>query len=199
MPHLSPAHHKTIKHDSPNKIDRGKTTKISWIQIHTEASQLLITYQTKLLTTWFLNLRLDEYIDNIKAQSLNFESKTHEAQLADQKPWKSSRRSSRRRKNRKASKWYEKWQTKQNDKEESRKVQNKKTHKTPPETDSQCKLSPLGRNYHVSSLNHLISKSSTNFVHILSPFDNELIKHNLREARDTMHDIEIRVLHKVYK
>jgi hypothetical protein len=28
---------------------------------------------------------LDEYIDNIKAQSLNFESKTREAQLEDQK------------------------------------------------------------------------------------------------------------------
>jgi hypothetical protein len=35
--------------------------------------------QTKVLTTWFLNLPLDEYIDNRKAQSLNFESKTHEA------------------------------------------------------------------------------------------------------------------------
>jgi hypothetical protein len=29
---------------------------------------------------------------------------------------------------------------------------------------------PLDRHYHVSSLNHLISKSSTNFVHNLSPF-----------------------------
>jgi hypothetical protein len=32
--------------------------------------------QTKVLTTWFLNLPLDEYIDNKKAQSLNLESKT---------------------------------------------------------------------------------------------------------------------------
>jgi hypothetical protein len=40
------------------------------------------------LTTWFLNLPLDEYIDNTKAQSLNFESKTHETQLEDQKPRK---------------------------------------------------------------------------------------------------------------
>jgi hypothetical protein len=32
--------------------------------------------QTKLPTTWFLNLSLDEYINNKKAQSLNFESKT---------------------------------------------------------------------------------------------------------------------------
>jgi hypothetical protein len=51
---------------------------------------------------------LDEYIDNTKAQSLNFESKTHEVQLEDQKPMKSSRRSSRRRKTRKTNKWHEK-------------------------------------------------------------------------------------------
>jgi hypothetical protein len=31
--------------------------------------------QTKVLTTWFLNLPLDEYIDK-KTQSLNFKSKT---------------------------------------------------------------------------------------------------------------------------
>jgi hypothetical protein len=30
-------------------------------------------------------LPLDEYIDNTKAKSLNFEFKTHEAQLEDQK------------------------------------------------------------------------------------------------------------------
>jgi hypothetical protein len=36
-------------------------------------------------------------------------------------------------------------------------------------------------------------------VHNLAPFGNELIKHNLREARDAMHEIKIRVLHKVYK
>jgi hypothetical protein len=49
---------------------------------------------------------------------LNFECKTHEAQLEDQKPMKSSRRSARRRKTRKPNKWHEKWQTEQKDKEE---------------------------------------------------------------------------------
>jgi hypothetical protein len=44
--------------------------------------------------------------------------------------------------------------------------------------------------YHVSSLNHPISKSSTNFVSILSPFDNELIKQKLREEQDVMHKIQ---------
>jgi hypothetical protein len=58
---------------------------------------------------------------------------------------------------------------------------------------------PLDRHYHVSSLNHPNSKSSTNFVHNLSPFDNELIKQNSREEWDAMHEIKIRELHKVYK
>jgi hypothetical protein len=47
------------------------------------ACQWLITYQTKVLTTWFLNLPLDESIDNKKTQSLKFESKT---------PWSTTRR-----------------------------------------------------------------------------------------------------------
>jgi hypothetical protein len=42
--------------------------------------------------------------------------------------------------------------------------------------------------YHVYSLNHPISKSSTNFMPILFPFDNELIKHKLREERDAIHE-----------
>jgi hypothetical protein len=36
-------------------------------------------------------------------------------------------------------------------------------------------------------------------MHILSPFGNELIKHKLREAWDAIHEIKIKVLHKVYK
>jgi hypothetical protein len=39
--------------------------------------------QTMELTTRFLNLPLDEFIDNKKVQSLNL--KPHEAQLEDQK------------------------------------------------------------------------------------------------------------------
>jgi hypothetical protein len=51
---------------------------------------------------------------------LNFESKTHEAQLEDQKPRKGHLEEG---KTRKASKWHEKWQIKQNGKEEPRKAQ----------------------------------------------------------------------------
>jgi hypothetical protein len=36
----------------------------------------------------------------------------------------------------------------------------------------------------------LLAKSSTNFVLILSPFGNELIKHEPREEQDAMHEIQ---------
>jgi hypothetical protein len=81
------------------------------------------------MITWFFNLPLDVYIDNTKAQSLNFESKTHEAQLVDQKSKKSLRRSYRRKKIRKANRWHEKRQTKE-------KVQEKLKLKIPSETNS---------------------------------------------------------------
>jgi hypothetical protein len=92
MSHLSPAHNETSKCDSPTKIDnKGRTTETSQIQIQIRAGQLLITCQTNVLAIWFLNLPLDEYIGK-KAESLKYESKTHEAQLEDQNPKKSSKR-----------------------------------------------------------------------------------------------------------
>jgi hypothetical protein len=63
------------------------------------ASQLLITNQNKVLTTWFLDLPLDKYIDNITTQSLNFKSNTTWSTTKRPKAKESSRRSSRRRKN----------------------------------------------------------------------------------------------------
>jgi hypothetical protein len=36
-------------------------------------------------------------------------------------------------------------------------------------------------------------------MRILSPFGKKLIKHKPSEAWDAMHEIKIRVLHKVYK
>jgi hypothetical protein len=89
----------------------------------------------------------------------------------------------------------------QNQNRRSKKSSNAKSSqnsKTPPNT-LKYNLSPLDRYYHVSSLNHLISKSSINFVHNLSPFGNEFIKHKLRKEQDVMHEIKIRVLHKAYK
>jgi flagellum-specific peptidoglycan hydrolase FlgJ len=154
--------------------------------------------QTKELTSWFLNLLLDAFIDNKKHKVLSSNPRAHESNLEDWKAKKSSKRSSRRRKNRKANKRHEKRQTKEKSKE---KLKIKKL-KTSPETTPPNSLNgspPPYRHYHVSSLNYPISKSSTNFVHNLFPFGNELIKHNLRKEWDAMHEIKIRVLHKVYK
>jgi hypothetical protein len=44
--------------------------------------------QTKVLTTWFLNLLLDESIDNKKHKVWSSNPKPHGAQLEDQKPRK---------------------------------------------------------------------------------------------------------------
>jgi hypothetical protein len=65
MPHLSPAHHETSKRNSPNK------TKIKEKQNETIpdsnsnlAKSMTHHNQTKKLTTWFLNLPVDEFINN---------------------------------------------------------------------------------------------------------------------------------------
>jgi hypothetical protein len=112
----------------------------------------------------------------------------HEAQLEDQKLKKSLRRSSRRRKNRKTNKWQVKRQTKE-----------KLKLKTPPEINSpqysQCKLSPLGRIYHVSSLNDPVS---IRVLSILCTFSPRLIINSSNLNREK-HEIKIMVLHKLYK
>jgi hypothetical protein len=81
----------------------------------------------------------------------------------------------------------------QNGKEDLRKAQKLK-NTNPPESTPRNTLNetspPYIDFYHVSSLNHPISKSSTNFVPMLSPFGNELIKHNLKEERDAMYEIQ---------
>jgi hypothetical protein len=71
MPHLPLAHHETSKHDSPNE------TKIKEKQNETVpdsnsnlAKSMTHHNQTKEWTTWFLNLHLDESIDN---KCTNFE------------------------------------------------------------------------------------------------------------------------------
>jgi hypothetical protein len=82
---------------------------------------------------WFLNLPFDKSIDNTKTQSLNFEFKTQEAQLEDQKPKKIFRKSSRRRKSRKANKMHEKRQNQRNSKKISK---TQKLTKLPSEINS---------------------------------------------------------------
>ncbi len=74
MPHLPPAHHETSKHDSPNetkiKEKQNKTIPDSNSNL---AKSMTHHNQTKELTTWFLNLPLDECIDNSKCTKFEFQ------------------------------------------------------------------------------------------------------------------------------
>jgi hypothetical protein len=64
MLHLPPAHHDSSKRDSPNKIkikEKNETVPDSNSNL---TKSMTHHNQTKKLTTWFLNLPLDESIDN---------------------------------------------------------------------------------------------------------------------------------------
>jgi hypothetical protein len=83
MPHLSPTHHETCKRVSPHETySRVESRKFPGFKF--KPRQANYSSQIKPRTTWFLNLPLNEYIDNTKAQSLNFVSKT---------TWSTTRRS----------------------------------------------------------------------------------------------------------
>jgi hypothetical protein len=64
MPHLSPAHHETSKRDSLNET-KVKEKQHETIPDLNSNLTMSMTHdnQTKELTTWFLNLPLDEFID----------------------------------------------------------------------------------------------------------------------------------------
>jgi hypothetical protein len=65
MPHLPPAHHKTSKHDSPNETKIKEKQNETILDSNLNLAKSMTHHnQTKELTTWFLNLPLDESIDN---------------------------------------------------------------------------------------------------------------------------------------
>jgi 5,10-methylene-tetrahydrofolate dehydrogenase/methenyl tetrahydrofolate cyclohydrolase len=71
MPHLPPTHHETSKRDSPNETKiKEKQNEIIPNSNSNLAKSIIHHNQTKKLTTWFLNLPLDESIDN---KSIKFE------------------------------------------------------------------------------------------------------------------------------
>jgi hypothetical protein len=75
MPHRSPTHHETNKCVSPHETNsRVEPPKFHGFKF--KPRQVNYLSQIKPRTIWFLNLPLAEYIDNIKAQSLNFDSRT---------------------------------------------------------------------------------------------------------------------------
>jgi hypothetical protein len=65
MPHLPPAHHETSKRNSLNETKvKEKQNKTIPDSNSNFAKSMTHHNQTKELTTWFLNLPLDESIDN---------------------------------------------------------------------------------------------------------------------------------------
>jgi hypothetical protein len=65
MPHLPLAHHETSKRDSPNEIKIKEKQNETISDSNSNLTRSMTHHnQTKELTTWFLNLPLDESIDN---------------------------------------------------------------------------------------------------------------------------------------
>jgi hypothetical protein len=65
MPHLPPAHHETSKHDSSNETKVKEEQDETILDSNSNLAKSMTHYnQTKEPTTWFLNLPLDESIDN---------------------------------------------------------------------------------------------------------------------------------------
>jgi hypothetical protein len=85
MPHLPPAQHETSKRDSPHdtriKVKQLKCLIFEFKHWHVNDS----SQSNQELTTWFLNLSLDESIDNKKYKVFSSNPQPREAQLDDQK------------------------------------------------------------------------------------------------------------------
>jgi hypothetical protein len=65
MLHLPPAHHEISKRDSPNETKIKEKQNENIPDSNSNLAKLMTHHnQTKELTTWFLNLPLDESIDN---------------------------------------------------------------------------------------------------------------------------------------
>jgi hypothetical protein len=71
MPRLPPAHHETSKHDSLNETKIKEKQNKTIPDLNSDFAKSMTHHnQTKELITWFLNLPLDESIDN---KSIKFE------------------------------------------------------------------------------------------------------------------------------
>jgi hypothetical protein len=64
MPYLPPVHHKIGKHDSPSETKVREKQNETIPDSNSNVTKSMTHHnQTKELTTWFLNLPLDESID----------------------------------------------------------------------------------------------------------------------------------------
>jgi hypothetical protein len=65
MPHLPPAHHETSQHHFPNETKVKEKQNETILNSNSNLAKSMTHHnQTKELTNWFLNLPLDESIDN---------------------------------------------------------------------------------------------------------------------------------------
>jgi hypothetical protein len=65
MLHLPPAHHETSKRDSPNETKIKEKQNETILDSNLNLAKSMTHHnQTNELTTWFLNLSIDESIDN---------------------------------------------------------------------------------------------------------------------------------------
>jgi hypothetical protein len=210
MPHPPPVHHVTNKCDSPNetkiKVKPRDCPRFEFKHCQVNDSSQSnhgVDHLVSQSPTWWVHWHQ-------KAQSLKFESKTpwstdrspksqkkaQEGHLDEGKatrPTKGTKSDKPRKRVKKSSKPKQKEQKKL-------KLKNSKLplQSTPPNTLNASSPPYIDIIMFLLSTTQL-AKSSTNFVHILSPFGNELIRHKLREEWDSMHEIKIRVLHKAYK
>jgi hypothetical protein len=89
MPHLPPAHHETGKYDSPNETKIKEKQNETITDLNSNLAKSMTHHnQTKEPTTWFLNLPIDESIDNKNTK--------FEVQIQD--PWSTTRRLKKPRK-----------------------------------------------------------------------------------------------------
>jgi hypothetical protein len=66
MPHLPHAHHETSKRDSLNETQVKEKQSKTVLDLNSNNAKSMTHHnQTKELTTWFLNLPLDESIDKV--------------------------------------------------------------------------------------------------------------------------------------
>jgi hypothetical protein len=73
---MPPAHHEISKCDSPNKTKVKEKQNETILDLNSNLAKSITHHnQTRELTTWFLNLPLDEYINN---KSTKFEVRIQE-------------------------------------------------------------------------------------------------------------------------
>jgi hypothetical protein len=185
MPHLPPAHHETSKHDSPNETKIKEKQNCPGFEF--KPHQVNDSSQSNQVTDHLVSQSPHWWVhwqQKYKVWSLN--PRLHEAQLEDPKAKKiHEKRQSQAKCQRRANK--------SSNSRQVLKIRTKAQNQYSPWNQLPLTLSmqalPLRYSFIMFLLSTtMLAKSSTNFVHIFSPFGNELIKHKPREEWDDMHE-----------